>query len=143
MRWSTVRADSAVLFVDTSFLIALQVSRDTRHADALALWRERSERLVTTNHVIGETWTGLRRRAGHRAAVAFYRAVTSEPRLAIVAVSANVERGAWRWLLQRDEREYSFVDATSFAFMRDKKIPGALAFDGDFSAAGFVERRAL
>jgi hypothetical protein len=31
--------------------------------------------------------------------------------------------------------------ATSFALMRSRKIREALAFDGDFSAAGFVELR--
>ncbi len=130
-----------MVFVDTSFFIALQALRDTRHGDARSLWRDCSERLVTTNHVVGETWTGLRRRAGHHAASTFYRAAIAEPRMSVVSVSAELERVAWRWLLQRDEREYSFVDATSFAFMRDKKITDALAFDGDFAAAGFVERR--
>ncbi len=33
------------------------------------------------------------------------------------------------------------VDATSFAFMRAKGIQEALAFDGDFAAAGFTELR--
>jgi predicted nucleic acid-binding protein len=33
------------------------------------------------------------------------------------------------------------VDATSFAVMRDKHIRTALAFDGDFAAAGYVELR--
>lgn len=130
-----------MLFVDTSFFIALQVVRDTRHDDARALWRDSSQRLVTTNHVIGETWTGLRRRAGQHAASTFYRAAVAEARMSIVSVGTDMERVAWRWLLQRDEREYSFVDATSFAFMRDKRITDALAFDGDFAAAGFVERR--
>jgi predicted nucleic acid-binding protein len=40
-----------------------------------------------------------------------------------------------------DERPYSFVDATSFALMRKLRIEEALAFDGDFAAAGFVELR--
>ncbi|HSH33844.1 MAG TPA: VapC toxin family PIN domain ribonuclease, partial [Actinomycetota bacterium] len=34
-----------------------------------------------------------------------------------------------------------FVDATSFALMRALKIRRALAFDGDFTAAGFTELR--
>jgi predicted nucleic acid-binding protein len=37
--------------------------------------------------------------------------------------------------------EYSFVDATSFALMQKKYVHNAYAFDGDFSAAGFVELR--
>ena len=131
-----------MLFADTSFFIALQVVRDAHHGNAASLWSETTERIVTTNHVVGETWTGLRRRAGHRAAAAFYRALVSEPRVSIIVVGSELERVAWRWLLQRDEREYSFVDATSFAFMRDKRITNALVFDGDFAAAGFVEHRA-
>ena len=52
-----------------------------------------------------------------------------------------LETEALAWLRRHDEREYSFVDATSFATMRALNIREALAFDGDFSAAGFVELR--
>jgi uncharacterized protein len=52
-----------------------------------------------------------------------------------------LEAEALDWLRQHDEREYSFVDATSFAYMRAKGIHEALAFDGDFAAAGFAELR--
>jgi predicted nucleic acid-binding protein len=58
-----------------------------------------------------------------------------------VHVDVATESEAWRWLRRHDEREYSFVDATSFAFMRRRRIREALAFDGDFNAAGFVEVR--
>jgi uncharacterized protein len=37
--------------------------------------------------------------------------------------------------------ECSFVDATSFVLMRSLRIREALAFDGAFAAAGFVELR--
>lgn len=36
---------------------------------------------------------------------------------------------------------YSFVDACSFAVMRRLRLREVVAFDGDFSAAGFVELR--
>ena len=52
-----------------------------------------------------------------------------------------LEEEALRWLRRHDEREYSFVDATSFAVMRARRIGEALAFDGDFSAVGFRELR--
>lgn len=59
----------------------------------------------------------------------------------VTQVTAETEAEALRWLRQHDEREYSFVDATSFAYMRAKGIEEALAFDGDFAAAGFTELR--
>ena len=54
---------------------------------------------------------------------------------------AAMEAEAFEWLRRHDERAYSFVDATSFALMRRQRVAEALAFDGDFSAAGFVEVR--
>ena len=96
---------------------------------------------MTTNHVRGETWTFLRRKVGHDAAVRFLSSLEGSSRLEMVHVEPDLERRAIAWLRRHDEREYSFVDATSFAVMRSMKIREALAFDGDFAAAGFVERR--
>jgi predicted nucleic acid-binding protein len=60
----------------------------------------------------------------------------------MVLTPSEVEEDALRWLRRHDERDYSFVDATSFATMRSMRIRRALAFDGDFEAAGFQELRA-
>ena len=128
-------------FVDTSYWVSLLLSRDQHHQEARALWRDDVGVLVTSNHVIGETWTFLRRRAGHRAAVSFLNAVHDSPRVSIEHIGEQTEAEALAWLRRHDEREYSFVDATSFALMRRKRIREALAFDGDFSAAGFIEIR--
>jgi predicted nucleic acid-binding protein len=129
-------------FVDTSFWVAYRFRRDAHHDEAVALWIDRSQPLITTNHVIGETWTFLRRRIGHQEAVRFLETATHSPRLSITHVDEATEAQARAWLTRHDERAYSFVDATSFAVMRRDRIGEALAFDGDFSAAGFVEVRA-
>ena len=116
--------------------------RDDHHAEATALLREAGgERLVTSNHVRGETWTFLRRKEGHARAVDFLDMLATTARVEVVPVSEELEGQALRWLRRHDEREYSFVDATSFALMRAMKIREALGFDGDFTAAGFRERR--
>lgn len=128
-------------FVDTSFWIALQVPRDRHHQDAAALWEQERGALVTTSLVAGETWTYLNRKAGHRAAIAFRRAALELRTLQIVSIDEGTEDAAWRWLERRNDRAYSFVDATSFVLMRRLRLREALAFDGDFSAAGFVEVR--
>lgn len=91
--------------------------------------------------MVGETWTLTRRRVGHAAAVGLVDLILRQPRLDIVHVDEQLEREMWRWLIRHDEREYSFVDAASFAVMRKRRIHEALAFDGDFAAAGFVELR--
>jgi predicted nucleic acid-binding protein len=132
-----------VIFVDTSFWLALQIQRDPHHRDAAALLATHAAApMVTTNHVRGETWTFLRRRAGHRSAVRFLDALDGSPRFDVIRVDDEVEREALAWLRHRDERQYSFVDATTFAVMRGRRIGEALAFDGDFGAAGFIELRA-
>ena len=128
-------------FVDTSFWVALRFRRDDHHGAALALWADRSPNLLTTNLVVGETWTFLRRRAGHAEAVTFLDAVRASPRVSIVSIDAKAEAASWAWLRRHDERDYSFVDATSFEVMRQQRIREALAFDGDFTAAGFIEVR--
>lgn len=132
-----------MIFVDTSFWIAAALPRDQRHADAVRLLeRFSSESLATSNLVLGESWTFLNRRAGHAAAVDFLDRAESSPRVSVHAVSPQIEERSWRWLRRHDERSYSFVDATSFLLMETVGIRRALAFDGDFTAAGFTELRA-
>ncbi|GAC1330905.1 MAG: type II toxin-antitoxin system toxin 23S rRNA-specific endonuclease VapC20 [Candidatus Dormibacteria bacterium] len=128
-------------FADTSFWYAYLVRRDRRHAEAVALVRGGVGLVVTSNHVVGETWTLLARREGHAAAVGFLDHLVRLPGVDTVHVDSAVEDDAWLWLRRHNEREYSFVDATSFAVMRRRRIREALAFDGDFTAAGFTEAR--
>jgi len=130
-----------VRFVDSSFWIAFTLKRDAHHAAARELWAGENGALLTTNHVIGETWTFLRRRDGHQLATRFREKTAESRHLTIVHVDEDLEVEAWRWLRRHDERPYSFVDSTSFALMRRRRLREALAFDGDFSAAGFVEVR--
>jgi predicted nucleic acid-binding protein len=104
----------------------------------------KTEQVLTTNLVVGESWTFLRRKDSHRSAVAFLDRVgslTSDARLTVHHVTDDQEAAAWEWLRRRDERVYSFVDASSFRVMRDRRLREALAFDQDFAAAGFIEVR--
>ena len=78
-------------FADSSFFIALAVERDRRHADALSLLGAHSgERLITTNHVVGETWTFLRSRYSHAVAVRFLEQIDASARTEVVFL----ERGS-------------------------------------------------
>lgn len=134
-------------FADTGWWVAWALPGDTRHNDALGMLAAlgRSEQVLTSNLVVGETWTLLRRKDRHRTAVAFLdrvEALTRADRLVIHQVTEEQETTAWQWLRKHDERVYSYVDATSFRVMRDRRLREALAFDQDFAAAGFVEVQA-
>jgi len=74
-----------VRFVDTSYWVALRLRRDANHDVAVQLWTPGLP-ILTTNHVVGETWTFLQRRDGHPSAVAFLEAVESAAWLAVVHV---------------------------------------------------------
>lgn len=132
-----------MIFADSSFLIAAMDDRDPKHETALTLLRRLGgRRIVATNLIRGETWTWLRYKRWHRRAVEFLDSIGGEGQhIQVARICASEEDEALAWLRRHDEREYSFVDATSFAFMRAKGIEEALAFDGDFAAAGFVELR--
>lgn len=133
-------------FADTSWWAAWSWPRDRRHDEALEVRRALgpNEQILTTNLVVGECWTLLARRDRHAVAVAYLDrvgALVEGGRLTVHRVDADQEAAAWTWLRRHDEREYSFVDATSFRVMRDRRLREVLAFDDDFSAAGFVQLR--
>jgi predicted nucleic acid-binding protein len=131
-----------MIFVDTSFLYAGLVASDTHHEEAVTLTKETAgQHLVTTNQVVGECWTLLNRRWGHSFALRFLDRVGQAKMIEAHHLPEEVEGRAFSWLRRHDERAYSFVDATSFAFMEANGITEALAFDGDFAAAGFTELR--
>jgi len=136
-----------VKFADTGWWVAWALPKDARHDDALAMLGAlaRNEQILTTNLVAGETWTFLRRKDSHRTALEFLDRLDilgKAERLVVHRVTEDQEAAAWDWLRKHDERVYSYVDATSFRVMRDRRMREALAFDQDFSAAGYVEVRA-
>ena len=129
-----------MIFVDSSFFIAELLPRDGRHREATDRARGvASIRLLTSNLVLAETWTYLRRRSSHRWAMAWLDASLGRALIRVERIDDELEDEAWAWLRVHDERPYSFVDATSFMLMRRRRITDALAFDGDFAAAGFKE----
>jgi uncharacterized protein len=129
------------VFVDTGAWYALVATDDRHHRRAREILPELLRRfpaLVTTNQVIGETYTLLRTSKGHRTAHRFLDILDRSPRLERRFVSEEVEREAWILLRRYSEHPFSFVDGTSFALMHREGIRYAFAFDRHFSIAGFI-----
>ncbi len=131
------------LFVDTSVWYAAADSSDASNARAKAVLAG-GEPLVTSDHVLVETWTLLRRRIGRRAAEGFWEGLRSGV-AAVEAVGVADLEAAWEIGVSYRGQGFSIVDRTSFAVMRRLGIDRAASFDDDFAIFRFGpnRRRAL
>ncbi len=128
------------VFVGTGAWFAIQVSDDAHHSTARRVFPvilERCRSLVTSNLVIGETYTLLRTTKGYREAKRFLDSLAHSKKLERVYVTENLEEQAYGILEHFSEHAFSFVDSTSFALMRQDRIRHAFAFDVHFRTAGF------
>jgi uncharacterized protein len=126
-------------FADTSFWFARHEPNDRHHSVASRI--DPGPRIVTTEWVLGETWTLINRWGHHTGATSCLEAIRHLPGVEVVDVTPADLRAAWAWLMKHDERPYSLVDAISFRVMQRRRLTEALAFDNDFAAAGFIEVR--
>lgn len=123
-------------FVDTSALFALLDEDDANHAGATAgLMRLRGEDLVTHAYVVVETLALISRRLGWEAVERMLDAIL--PLIAVIPVERPIHEEALGAYREAGSSRVSFVDRTSFTFMRAHRVETAFAFDVDFATAGF------
>ncbi len=123
------------LFVDSSTWYAA--------ADRDDAWNERAkeilsaaEPLVTSDHVLLETWTLLRYRLGRAAAEAFWLGLKSGVARLECIGDADLQIA---WTIGQDfpDQDFSLADRTSFALMLRLGVHRAVAFDDDFAVFRF------
>ncbi|MEW6034201.1 MAG: type II toxin-antitoxin system VapC family toxin [Chloroflexota bacterium] len=128
------------VFVDTSAWYALADSGDVNHVRAISFLRgalTEHRNLVSTNHVIGESYTLILSRLGHAAAWGFLRSTRRSQRLMRIFVSEQLEAEAYALLERYPNQDFSFVDGTSFVAMKEHGVSDCFAFDRHFEAMGF------
>jgi len=127
------------LFVDTSVWYAAADSSDLSNIRAKAILAN-GEPLVTTDHVLAETWTLLRYRVHRHAAERFWEGLRNGTAAIEPVGTADLE-AAWQiGLLYRDQ-DFSLVDRTSFAVMRRLGIERAASLDDHFAVFRFGPKR--
>lgn len=127
------------LFVDTSIWYAAADSSDKSNSRAKAILSA-GEALVTTDHILVETWTLLHHRLGPKAAERFWEGLRSGV-AAIEPVGVADIEAAWQIGLSWRDQDFSIVDRTSFAVMSRLGIERAASLDDHFAVYRFGPRR--
>ena len=127
------------VFVDTSVWYAAADSGDASNSRAKAILTA-GETLITSDHVLVETWTLLRYRLRRQAAERFWGALRNGV-AAIEPVGPADLEVAWSIGLSYRDQDFSIVDRTSFALMQRLGIERAASFDDDFAIFRFGAQR--
>jgi uncharacterized protein len=127
-----------MIFVDTGAFLARYLERDAHHRTAIGTWKKLSSaRLLTSNHVLDETFTLLARRAGYAFAADRADRIYASVSFEIVGTTREHEQSAITLFRRFADQEVSFTDCLSFAIMKDYDVRTAFSFDHHFRSAGF------
>lgn len=127
------------LFVDTSIWYAAADSTDASNHRAKAILAA-GESLLTTDHVLVESWTLLRYRIHRQAAERFWEGLRSGVATVEPVGVADLET-AWQIGLFYRDQDFSLVDRTSFAVMCRLGVERAASLDDDFAIFRFGPNR--
>jgi predicted nucleic acid-binding protein len=127
-----------VIFVDTSFFVALLLPKDAHHSRAVQAiedfeGRRLSDVLLTTNNVVLETITVARYEGQHKEAVRAGELLYGGTMARLYRTTAEDEQEAFAYLRRHDDKKYSAVDCLSFVVMLKHGINEAFSFDDDFA----------
>ncbi|MBN3941965.1 MAG: PIN domain-containing protein [Nostoc sp.] len=128
------------VFLDTSYIIALETSDDINHDVTLKHWQifiQELPRLVTTSYIFDEIVTFFNSRNRHAKAVEVGNRLLSSPSVQFIHVDEVLFFDGWRLFQQYDDKSYSLTDCVSFVVMKQLGIRTALSFDKHFVQAGF------
>jgi len=131
----------ASVFIDTGYLLALEMTNDQNHEAALSHWNQIKTslpELVTTSYVFDEVVTFFNSRGRHAKAVEVGNRLLQSRSVTLIQVEENLFEAAWRYFQQRADKAYSLTDCISFVVMNEQGIRHALTFDKHFAQAGFT-----
>lgn len=121
------------VFVDTGVLLAAFAPRDSGHRRAAEILKAvENDRPFTSDHVVIEAWSLLRRRYNQKVAMRLWDGLRGTPLEFEFVIAVDLERAhaiceSWT------DQEFDIVDATSFAVMERTGCGRAASFDAHFA----------
>jgi uncharacterized protein len=122
------------VFLDTGAFIALADEDDQFHAVAKSIHPsllQSKAQFLTSNLVLSETYTLIRFKVSHKSAVEFMNAF-DRTGIKVLRVTDAIEQTAKAIFVRYNDKDFSFVDCTSFALIDHHRLDHAFAFDIHF-----------
>ncbi|MFW9856807.1 MAG: type II toxin-antitoxin system VapC family toxin [Candidatus Thorarchaeota archaeon] len=130
-----------MIFIDTGAFFASKVKNDVNHSSAVRVEAEirggKYGKMVTTNYILDELYTLLRRRVSHEEAIEIGEAIRNSSNIRIIWILEALEKKSWEWFKESQDKTYSFTDCTSFVVMQSLEIGAAFTYDSHFTQAEF------
>lgn len=127
-------------FIDTGYILALELAGDQHHTQAIGHWKNFIRTpftLVTTSYVFDEVVTFLSSRGRRDRAVITGKRLLESPTVEFIYVNCDLFQAGWQYFQQHSDKSYSLTDCISFEVMQQQEIIQALTFDKHFQQAGF------
>jgi predicted nucleic acid-binding protein len=128
------------VFLDTSYLLALELANDQNHPVAQTHWQQviaTSLDFVTTSYVFDEVVTYFNSRNHHAKAVQIGDRLLLSSSVQFTHVDEVLFYLGWEYFRQHQDKRYSLTDSISFVVMQQHSIQIAYTFDHHFVQAGF------
>jgi predicted nucleic acid-binding protein len=130
------------VFIDTGYLLALEIASDQYHQAATQHWQgivAALPRLVTTSYVFDEVVTFFNSRRQHAKAIQVGNNLLQSPSVQFIHVDTALFYAGWAYFQRHQDKDYSLTDCISFLVMQKLGIQRAFAFDQHFVQAGFTK----
>ena len=127
-------------FLDTSYIIALEIKNENSHSQVLQNWLTLAECqpfLITTTYIFDEVVTFFNSRNLHEKAVEIGNRLLESPDIELIEINHNLFYQGWQYFQKHQDKSYSLTDCLSFIVMANRKISTALSLDNHFVQAGF------
>ena len=134
------------IFLDTSYIIALEAADDQYHEKVLKHWQKLISRiplLITTSYIFNEIVTFFNTRNLHSKAIEIGNRLLTSPSIKLIHVDEALFYEAWGYLKKHADKSYSFTDCLSFVLMKRFKIQTALTFDKHFVQLSYNKFRSV
>jgi predicted nucleic acid-binding protein len=126
------------VFIDSSaiFVMGDRSSEEGEAVEEFLLTRRTP--LVTTNFILAETLSLVTKRIGKTKGIEVGEKVISSGIIRLIYLEEALQREAWQFYKKYRDKDFDFIDATSFVYCKQQGIREVLTLDHHFTQMGFT-----